>query len=169
LISQITATDDSVAPSEQAILRAKAAFKPASRPAGASWLQAVDRFIARLVFDSRVHQVAVRYADAGDRVTMTYESDVAEIDLQADRMRSSDDCESWRFIGQVSRLTAGSSEHSQNQRATASLTASGAKTSTADVTVDQRGSFTFDAPAGKYELVIRLPDGTVVIPDIEVR
>ena len=80
------ATDDSVPPPDAAVARAQAIFKAAVPATRSSWIAAFDRLVAKLVYDSRLQPMAVRYADTGDRIDLTYATDDAEIDLQAARI-----------------------------------------------------------------------------------
>lgn len=165
LAKQLIATDDSVEPSAAAIARARAIFaQHTAKPNRLGWLEAVDRFIARLVFDSRVQPVALRYADVGGRINLTYETERAEIDLQAERVSQSDGAERWRLIGQVS---ATDSPATPKPRPVTLMTAQTQSVVT-ETTSNERGGFSLDVAPGRYDLYLGVGEGVVVVPGIEV-
>ena len=158
------ATDDSVEPSPAAIVRAKAVFKPLAKANRIGWLEAVDRFIAKLVFDSRVQPVALRYSHADDRINLTFAADDAELDLQAERVAQAEGAERWRLIGQVSSAD----ENQVRQGSPVALTQAGTTRVVAETSADERGGFTFEAAPGKYDLFVQTSHGVLVASNIEI-
>lgn len=165
LVQQRYAEDDSVAPSTSAIARVRAIFaRHAVQSARTNWLQAVDRLIAKLIFDSRLHTAAVRYADTGQRINLTYQAESAEIDVQAERQTpvgDGDHSERWQLLGQVSPPPA-------SGKAKIALAVQGAALPIAEVQADDRGAFALQAMPGRYDLYVQLDERVVVIPNLDI-
>ena len=159
------AGDDSAPPSAAAIARAQAIFKAAAPAARASWLEAVDRLVARLIYDSRLQPMAVRYADTGDRIDLTYATDDAEIDLQAARIAGDDDTR-WQLMGQVTPSAGGALNFA------IALASAGTTDPVFETKSDQHGTFALDVISGTYDVYIRRGDvadeGVVVIPSVRL-
>ena len=164
LAQQAMATDDSVEPSPAAVARAKAVFKPQSKANRLGWLEAVDRFIATLVFDSRVQPLALRYSQAEDRINLTFEADEVELDLQAERIPHSEGAERWQMIGQLSSAEA----MSFPAAASIALTKAGTKTIVAQASADGRGGFSFETVPGKYDLFVQTSRGVMIASNIDI-
>ena len=163
---QRLASDDSEAPSAEALARAKAIFHARPGERQASWLDAVDRFVARLIFDSRLQPLAVRSVDAADLVNMTFATDEAEIDVQVERHVDAMGQELWQLMGQVSFL-----EGSADDAAIAvAATRHGERIPLADGVVDRPNTFTCNLGglAGAYDLYIRTSRGTIVLPKLRI-
>jgi anti-sigma factor RsiW len=170
-VAAIAASDNSVAPSADAVLRAKAVFDAAALRAGrpAGWWVALERVVAALCFDSRVQPVAVRYADAGARIQLAFESDRAEIDLQAERLAAepgagaiapaASGAARWRLTGQIAGERLGSCR-------VVLLDADGAAVD--ETMTDERGMFIFDVESGRYELGFAVDGGLLVAPALEL-
>ena len=162
LVHRLVAGDDSVEPSAAALLRAKAVFeRHSSATAGgatiASWTSAVDRLIARVIYNSRLQPETVRHADADDRILLTLELDDGEVDLQALRIAGSG---RWRIIGQI----AGSNCAARD----VALIGHGSAQPAGNAISDDRGAFALEAPAGEYELLIRRGEGAVVLAPLSL-
>ena len=166
-----TADDDSVAPPEETISRLKSLFQPRLQHGGrgrlaAEWLQRLETTIASLIYDSRLEPATVRTTAAGiARFQMSFQAGEVEIDLQAEPIGSSDDGEAgvrWRLIGQVS--TSG------DARATdVAVSPADADDAAAIARCDERGMFTIELPAGTYHLHLRINDGVVSLPGVDLR
>lgn len=157
LVQERVASDDSVEPSPQALARAHRIFSEhRSQPEGLGWLDAVDRFIARLIFDSRVTPMAVRSSALEQRINLTFELAEGELDLQAETVG---DVETprWRLMGQVSN--AGLLRE-------VALAKAGSTALIAHACADEHGAFEIEAPAGRYDLHLRFDDGQSVAGEL---
>jgi hypothetical protein len=163
-IKAVLGGDDSVAPTEAALRRAKAVFTPLpTSTAKRSWLEAVDRIVARLVFDSRVQPLAVRFVDAGSRFNLSYRAGEGEIDLQAERQAETEAApqERWTVMGQVSGVkdVAGLS---------VILTTEGRQEVVAETVTNPHGEFTLQAMAGSFDVHIAMPEGVAVLSNVQL-
>lgn len=162
-VQGLLAGDDSVEPSVAALARAKAIFAGRAVPSSiaataAGWIASVDRFVARLVYDSRLQPASVRFADNNDRITLTFETDDGEVDLQASRIDS--DRPSWRIMGQI----AGA----QPARREVAIVLRGSNSPTAIMTSSEHGEFAFDIAPGSYDLLVRRGKTTNLLSPIEL-
>lgn len=162
-ISRCIAEDGAVDPPQQTQAAAKAIFKgkPATVP---GWLDRTGAVIARLVFDARLQPAGFRYAGARRRVQLTYEAQGLEIDVQAERVDAAGnpgDRPRWHLIGQIEPASSG------RDRPVALLAA---KTTSlvAQTKTDDRAIFTLEAPAGRFDLMLGLPGGPVLLPGVEL-
>lgn len=161
VVRGLVASDDGAEPSMAAITRAKAIFvgravrnSVASTVSG--WIGAVDRFVARLVYDSRVQPAAVRFADNDDRITLTFATDDGEIDVQASRAEG--EIAMWRLMGQIADAQPGLRD--------VALVRHGESVAATSATSDAHGEFAFDIPPGEYDLLVRAGDGAIVLSPI---
>lgn len=160
LASQIRASDDTCEPSARAVDRARAIFTRAAQPH--NWLDAVERIVARLVFDSRITPLAVRYADQTDHRQWAFETDDLEIDLVAERLANpSDGQERWRIMGQLSGAATGDSR----RIALMSLTAS---TVVANIESSGEGGFAIELEPGRYKLMVESQAGVVEVSELNI-
>jgi hypothetical protein len=159
----LSANDDSFEPSAAVIAKVQGLFRRQAQPNRMGWLDAVEQFIGKLVFDSRVQPAGLRYTDAGQRMNLTYESKGAEIDLQAERTQQPNGRDRWQVIGQVSSIPV----EAVAGRPVA-LTLAGTKTLVADTKADDRGGFLLQTDRGRYDLYVELPDGVVVMSDLDL-
>lgn len=165
LAQRAVATDDSVAPPASALSRAKSIFQPRAETSG-SWLDAIDRLVAKIIFDSRVQPMAVRSAtQVADRVNLTFATDDAEVDLQAECVFTTEagppGAKRWQVMGQISGLTA------EVQATAAALTFPGTNQPVVEASVDPHGAFSFDVSSGEFDLLIRTEAGVVLLPAIK--
>ena len=156
------AEDDSVAPPESVAAKARAIYEaPAKRAQETpAWLLRIDAFIARLVFDSRLETVAVRYSQPTQGFQLAFSIDGADLDLTAERTAGSPD-RPWRLTGQLS------SEPSIGEMELAIVEA-GTDRIVAEGRSDEHGYFTVDLPAGRYDLCLDMGDSTLVAPELEM-
>ena len=164
-VRRSVAEDDSVAPAADAIARARAIFRP---EAGAAkhleWLEGVATTVARRIFDSRLQPVAVRYADTGRRIQLTYETDDLEVDLQAERLAAAAgaaEAPRWRLMGQINPAP-------ESADIAVAVVVSGTASPVAQTWTDDRAWFSLEVPAGAYDLCLALPQGPVVLPKLEL-
>jgi hypothetical protein len=168
LAQETFASDDSLVPTPNAITRAREVFIPNAKPTSTAKdrvLDAIDRIVARVLFDSRIQPLAVRSAGVAERISLTFETDDSEIDVQADRIpdptSNPNSLGRWRIIGQLSGSL------STGRRAIALIMA-GSEQAVAQVSADEHGVFTIDVHSGKFELRIDAGHGVVVLPHIEL-
>jgi hypothetical protein len=164
-------SDDSVAPPKHAVERAKAIFHSrvakAARPGMlASWMESVDRFMAKIIYDSRLQPAAVRFADpsAQDRINLTFETEAGEVDVQAERVTdvqtAHDANNQWRIMGQISE-----SKSTSTRRELALLERDSSEV-VGHWFSDEHGAFALDASSGEYELLLRSGDRAIVLTPI---
>jgi len=166
-VRTLTAVDDSVAPSAEAIERAKAIFQPRTRREKAGeWLRSVEETIASLIYDSRLQPAAVRYADTGQRFQLTYEVDEVEVDLQFDRASLGSEPggqggnDRWRVMGQVTSESPTSAQPVAIQHADGNVVA--------ETEIDDRDMFTAELTPGRYDVLIGHGERTIRLRDIEL-
>jgi hypothetical protein len=153
MVRQSLRDDDSVEPSSEAMSRAKAIFAqramaPSAASNAAAWLENAQRFIARLVYDSRVQPAAVRFAGQADRINLSFETETGEIDVQAERLPEEErDGPWWRVVGQISDATAGRSEIALARR--------GSNDALLGAATDEHGGVSLETLPGEYDLLIR--------------
>jgi anti-sigma factor RsiW len=157
------ASDDTVAPPESVLARARAVFT-AAPPQRLAWLDRAATILARLVYDSRVQPAAVRFVDAGQVVQLAFEVNDSEIDVRAERMTAADDPQRparWRVMGQCSgaRSLAGCPV-SMIQRPNGAPAAEGS--------ADDRSVFVLEVDPGDYDIVVQHHDGSIVLPGVRL-
>lgn len=151
--------DDSLAPPDVAMARAKELFRRHRPEAVPTWPERLVVTIARLVYDSRVEPVAVRDRDLGSRFQLSAETDDLEVDLQVERLESG---LRWRVTGQIDgeRCLPG---------VEVAVIASGQTEPITVVYGDDHGYFVVELDTGRYDLRFRLPETVIVLPDLDVR
>jgi len=155
--------DDSVAPSAALLEQAKAVFTRRSVESAPSWLDRLQEIVARVVYDSRLQPAAVRYTDTGARFQLSFETDSADVDLQAERTAGGDGAdERWRLIGQLSSDPRPGVVEARAER-------SGGGDPVIAVQSDERSIFTLDLAPGVYDIRIALADAEIVLPNIEIK
>ncbi len=163
-VRRSVAEDDSVAPSADAVTRARAIFRP--EPAAANtleWLEGVARTVARRIFDSRLQPVAVRYADTGRRIQLAYETDDLEVDLEAERLAAAAGAAEarWRLMGQINPAP-------ESPDIAVAVVVSGTASPVAQTRTDDRAWFSLEVPAGAYDVCLGLPQGPLLLPKLEL-
>lgn len=158
------AADDSQAPPEATLAKARAIFTrervqtATPRP---SLLEAVDRIIASLLFDSRL-QPAVGFRSATQLVRLTFDCPLGEIDLEVtdDTVRG----------GEARRRIMGQMSTDDPARASLplGLVATGTSSVVAETTSDEAGVFTLNVSPGCYDLCVRVGDRLIVAPEIRI-
>lgn len=172
-LGRILATDDAVAPPDRVVTQAKALFRTATAPARKHspwqrWLETIDRLVAGVVYDSRVEPAAAGYRRAESAAIVTrlsFESDLAEIDLQLTRVEKGGQT-ALQVMGQVSVIAADDAEMGNFPIA---LMQGGSTVIVAEEQCDEAGAFTMSVPPGTYDLALRVSDRLIVIPDIVIR
>lgn len=141
--------DDSVAPPDAVVARARALFRPAPS-AVAAWWEALKRVVAELTYDSRPALALAGLRGAGDARQLSYHAEIADVDLQIDAAG-----ELARVTGQVSAAAPAEAHE------VALVPQSGGEPVQARVEPD--GSFVLSAPRGAYDLVVRFADDALVM------
>lgn len=137
-------------PPPEAVARVKALF--------AGTVGAARRIVAEVTFDSwgvlAPGLAGVRGGLAGRQLVWT--SSDAEVDLQLAPSPRGE----WNLIGQVAAddLTD----------TTVELVTPGGAGGDRKATADPFGMFEFDVPPGRYDLLVRLPQAVLVLPNLEV-
>ncbi len=149
--------DDTVAPPAAVTTRAKELFAKAVRTSTPSLTETIRRIVASLTFDSRTQPALAGYRSVAQAVVLSFAVEGIEVDLQIEPPSTRDGRE-WRMIGQVSsnRLPAG-----------VALRESLSGAVVREAVSEAHGGFRFAAPAGSYEIAIRIGDDEVVLPSIE--
>jgi hypothetical protein len=126
------------------------------------WLDAVDRFVARVIFDSRVQPMAVRSpaAEVAERINLTCEIPAGEIDLQAERTVDARGQNCWQLIGQLGGSVSGEIE--------VALVKAGTTVPVAQAFADEHGGFALEAPPGAYDLCFNMLAGVVIIQNLKL-
>lgn len=163
----LTAADDSIAPPDNVVERAKAIFRPRSRGAKAGeWWRSLEEAIASLIYDSRLQPAAVRYADAGQRFQLTYEVDEVEVDLQFDRAARSSESgaktneQRWRVMGQITGEAPTAAQPIAIQRTDGEVIA--------ETEIDDRDMFTAELSPGRYDVLIGHDEQAIRLSGIEL-
>lgn len=160
--SEAFANDDSVAASETAVKRAKALFEKyqSTTKSVTSWLAAVDRFVASLIFDSRTQPAMAGYRGTAEAVRLSFECELGEIDIEIipDNAGST---EKIKIIGQLSSDDA-------IDGVQVALTDSGTGAMVAETSTDETGMFVLSAEHGLYDLNLGISEKLVVVPNLEI-
>jgi len=154
-------SDDSVAPRPEALARAKAIFRHEHAASLAGWWQQLERVVASLIYDSRAQPALTGYRGVGDAVQLSYESEIADIDLELSPVGAAKDAV-WTVMGQVS---------TREPAATVAIvfvsrSQGGAKI---EIKPDEHGLFTLRADAGEYDLFIRVADKVITVPQLNLK
>ncbi|NNF42165.1 MAG: hypothetical protein HKN62_03790 [Phycisphaerales bacterium] len=155
--------DDTVAPPAPTVVRAKAIFTPAPEPSVA-WVASLQRTIAELIYDSRVQLAAVRSAATERRFELTYEQNDCSVDLQAERLTTTEPESGdprWRLQGQI----GGPNRPDELEVV---VTRAGSETPIVATAADEGAYFCVELAPGRYDLHLKLADGVLVLPDLDV-
>jgi hypothetical protein len=154
-------SDDSVAPSAEALARAKALFEVAPAPTWRAWIGQLEQIVARLVYDSRTQPALAGYRGGGDAVQLSFESETATIDLEL-VPPTKPPATKWTVLGQLA-----------TEWTMADVLVLLVSRSDDDVFVgvrpDEHGVFMIRSEPGTYDLLIRFTDKLIRLPDIDLR
>ena len=159
LVAATLQNDDAPAPSHAALTRAKALFSVQPRAEAPDILAPLRRIIAELVFDSggMTPQLA-GFRGGGDR-HLTFVVDAVQIDL---RLQPPVDLEgSWHIHGQLDA-------DDLLPVATVDLVLTREDLAVVRTETDEVGMFSLAAPAGRYDILVRLPDLIQVLPGLDL-
>jgi hypothetical protein len=115
------------------------------------------------VFDSRAQPLLVR-AGGDERFQAVWESEAAEVEIEAslaDVARSPGGARRWRVLGQVTAASNGSA-------IAVALTHPGTRSPVAEAAADEAGRFRIEAPAARYELLVRVGDSPVLAARLDL-
>jgi hypothetical protein len=157
------------APSAAAVARALAIFKPAA-DRKANWLDRVQQVVAKLIYDSRVEPARAGFRGDNDGFELTVESEVGGIELQLEPEAAGD---TWRVMGQVTVSGTRQAPTHETQPAETppiqvALVPPGTRVARVQTGADEHGMFSFCATPGTYDLLVRVGDTIVVVPNVEV-
>lgn len=158
LVQDVLRANDAPEPPAALVTRAKALLtgaQPVQRP---DLLQPLRRVIAELVFDSGagLSPAVAGFRGGGER-HLTYVAESVQVDL---RVRPPhDQGGAWHVQGQVDAEKLGSVM-------AVDLAPAGEEQTVARATTDEYGMFDLAAPAGRYDLLIRLPCALQVLPGL---
>lgn len=162
-VHQTARADDGCEPSQTALSRARAIFKPLAPSNRPSWLNAASQIIANLLFDSRVQAASLRSAVSEERINLTFEAGGMEIDIQADRIEAQGE-RRWRLIGQVDDFS--------NSRDFAGSPIVVTRLETDEMIkesiLDEGGSFLVEIPQGRFALKIGMTGTVVAVSPLEL-
>jgi hypothetical protein len=155
---QTLRTDDSVAPPGDALARDKAVFSPPEAKSLPSWLELLERVVAKLVFDSRSQEALVGVRGADDGLQLAYESEVAEVDLEA-LPSAAGRLDGWTIMGQIS-------PHQPTAEVFVALVSHSDQVLLGETRPDPHGVFKLHVDTGVYDLAIRVSDRVLVLQEI---
>lgn len=162
LVGEVLRAPAPAEPPPALIARAKALFGTAAAdaPARRDRLEPLRRIVAQLVFDSGagLAPAMAGFRGGGDR-RLTYVAFEVQIDLRV--QPPSDHGGDWRVQGQVDSETPGAA-------AGIDIVLTGEEQAVAHTETDEHGMFDLAAPAGRYDVVIRLPNALQVLPGLEL-
>jgi anti-sigma factor RsiW len=152
--------DDSVAPSREALILAKAIFRHGQDARRTHWWQRLEQVVATLVHDSRAQPALAGYRGVGDAVQLSYESELADIDLELSPSGTQEHA-AWTVMGQVS---------ARPPAAIVSVVLVSRSQGGAQIEIepDEHGLFTLRADAEEYDLFIRIADKVIALPDLNL-
>lgn len=158
--------DRGEAPSAAAIARARAIFKPVA-DGKLNWLDKIQQAVARLVYDSRVESALAGFRGDSDGFELTFDSEAGGIELQLEPETTGS---KWRVMGQV---TANASPAPQTPGTDTpaiqvALVPPGTRVAAVETDADEHGMFSFSATPGTYDLLVRVGDTVVIVPNVEV-
>lgn len=161
LVQDVMRADDAPAPPAALVTRAKALFASAPDPRATErpdLLQPLRRVIAELVFDSGagLSPALAGFRGGGER-HLTYVADSVQVDLRVRPPHGQDGA--WHVQGQVDA-------EKLIPRMAVDLAPAGEERAVVQATTDEHGMFDLAAPAGRYDLVIRLPCALQVLPGL---
>lgn len=159
LVAATLRNDDASAPSQAVLSRAKALFTGEPRAQARDVLAPLRRIIAELVFDSggMTPQLA-GFRGGGDR-HLTFVADTVQIDLT---LQPPVDREgSWHIHGQLDA-------DDLLPVAIVDLVLTRDDLAVVRTETDEVGMFTLAAPAGHYDILVRLPELVQILPSLEL-
>ncbi len=165
---EIIQSDDGFDPPPEAVARACSIFSPppAEQRSG-SWWEALEQIVAALVFDSRCQPAVAGYRDGGTDggFQLCFECEPVEVELQVDPTErfSGEGVPTpiWRVMGQIVATR-------RAPNTGVALVRQGSTGPTVETSADSQGIFSLEAPSGRYDLLIRYGNGSVVLRDIDL-
>ncbi len=133
------------------------------------WWVELRRVVATLVFDSRPRPALAGFRGGRTGFEISFEGGGVAVDLQVEPVRDAARdgaavAARWSLLGQ---MDAPSSRPSGSAVA---LVATGEdETPALEAVADERGVFSMEVPAGRYDLFVRRDEECVVLPDLEFR
>jgi len=158
--------DASVDPPASVVARAKRLYRPPRPATPADPFATLRRVLARWTFDSRpgleLALGGMRGATPGYRLGFEDETAAVDLLIEPPAVGAADQ---WRIVGHVDAAP-------DQPRPTGSQERVAVAVRNAAVTVatdaDEHGAFSLLAPTGRYDLLVRLPDHVLVLPDVAI-
>ena len=160
-------TDESVAPPEQLVVKAKSIFTSQPKVSAISWLDQLQQIITDLVFDSRTEPALAGIRGVGTTFQASYEAEQVSVDIEAEPIEESigdsSSQERWRVMGQIDMP-----ESVSNIDVAMIPTETTSAIDAQQTTTDEHGMFAIEVDAGTYDLLIRCGDSVVVLSKIKI-
>ena len=163
----IIQSDDGLDPPPEAVARACSIFSPPAVERSGSWWEALEQILAAPVFDSRCQPAVAgyRYGGTDGGFQLCFECEPADVELQVEPTErfsgEGDPRPTWRVMGQI---VAARREANME----VALVRQGSTGPMAETSADSQGIFSLEVPSGRYDLLIRTGDGSVVLRDIDL-
>ncbi len=158
-------SDDGSDPPPEAVVRACAIFSPSAIEKTGSWWQVLEQILATLVFDSRNQLAVAGYRGTHGGFQLCFECEHADVELQiepTDRFsREVVPRPIWQVMGQIVAARGAPNMG-------VALVRQGSTIPVAETSADSQGIFSLEAPSGRYDLLIRHGNGSVVLRDIDL-
>jgi hypothetical protein len=161
-IANTVRADDAPLPAASVVARAKALFAEQMAPEPARDLLApLRRIVAELIFDSGggLTPALAGFRGGGER-HLTYVAEAVQVDLRLVPPLEPEGA--WRVHGQLDA-------DDQLPLALVDMVPPGMDDAVAQTMTDQHGVFALAAPAGRYDMLVRLPDVIRVLPGLDLR
>lgn len=155
--------DDSVAVPESTLASAKELFADRVRRSeqhALSWMEKLERIVAKLILDSRPQVSLAGFRGGGDEYQLAYETDDVEVDLE---IEPTDDADERRVMGQVSVITG------DGATKCIVLSEPGSFEPVTMAEPDAHGMFELKATPGTFDLLLAVGETLVVVPNVEVQ
>lgn len=157
-------SDESIAPPAETLAAAKALFRERAtqqqQQPESNWLSNLQRFVADVVFDSRLRPAVSGMRGAQTGFQLSFEHELADVDIEVQPVK--DGPPQTRVIrGQVS-------PHGDATVSQVMLTEPGGHTTLASAAPDETGMFKLQVTAAEVDVLVTLGDRLLVVPDVRL-
>jgi anti-sigma factor RsiW len=162
LVRQAIVTDARLAPSANALARVRNLAAGLRQPERnrTTPLASLRRIVARLTFDGASQPALHGLRGGTESYLLAYTANGIEVDVEVSPDPTSGRSR-WHLMGQI----AGSTDHAG---AEVGLAAPGEADPVVRAETDDEGIFSLQAGPGRYDLLLWLPEGLVVLPDVNL-
>jgi anti-sigma factor RsiW len=162
LVQTSVRTDATIVPSAAAISRVNALIAGRRQPAPEqpSIFATLKRVVASLTFDGRSTYALAGLRGSTDAYLMRYAHDEVEVDLEI-APPGEQEIERWQITGQVSAAEPTGSFD-------VAFAEAGRSQPLVGLLSGDDGVFFASLSQGRYDLLIRMPENVIVVPDLEV-